>query len=191
MGVLYDNLIFVHVPKTGGNSIESILRQHGGKLLMHNEMNRHAYPEDTEMLMEEGSIRFAFVRNPWDQFVSLWSFFQQTNGELGDLPFDQFVEKWIKRGNLQYRYFHPAFCNWYTFVGRFEQLQDDWKRFLRLYNLSRRLPKDLPVTNTSIHKDYTIYYDDRLRDMVAKAEAGVINQFGYKFGSEHVDHHQE
>jgi len=190
MGVLCENLIFVHVPKTGGTSIEGVLREHNGKLLMHNELNRHAYPEDTQPLMGEGFIRFAFVRNPWDQFVSLWASLRQTDhAEWGRLSFEEFVKRWIEKGNLQYRYFHPSFSKWYSFVGRFERLQEDWKKFVDLY--AKWLPAKLPVKNISIHEDYQECYTDTLRDMVTEAEAGVINQFGYKFGSEHGNHHQE
>jgi hypothetical protein len=42
--------------------------------------------------------------------------------------------------------------------------------------------RDAPARNESQHGDYTQYYSDSLRDLVAECDGEIIGQHGYKFG---------
>jgi hypothetical protein len=73
-------------------------------------------------------------------------------------------------------------------VGRLEELRDDLLPMLasvgqsigdemRLY-----VEKESP-RNTSTHTQYTDYYSDALRDLVAERDAEIIGRHGYHFGA--------
>jgi hypothetical protein len=68
--------IFVHVPKTGGTSIESLLDLSGAK---HNTARqyRNFFPD-----VWKRYFSFAFVRNPWDRVLSFYMFRKQVR-QLG------------------------------------------------------------------------------------------------------------
>jgi hypothetical protein len=72
-------------------------------------------------------------------------------------------------------------------IGRMETLRDDLPRLLAdvgepvSANLRAHLA-EAPPTNTSVHGDYRDYYDDEVRDLVARHDALVIERFGYRFG---------
>jgi hypothetical protein len=72
-------------------------------------------------------------------------------------------------------------------VGRMESMRTDLPRLLgevgepvgsdMLDHIASAAP-----TNTSRHDDYTGYYDDDLRDLVARRDNTVIERYGYRFG---------
>jgi len=85
------NLVFLHVPKTAGTSMQTLLRLRGGKHIMDEDfdfekMNHIVFigsPDIDFMLRRtnidknwwKDSYKFAFVRNPWDRLVSCYHFF--------------------------------------------------------------------------------------------------------------------
>ena len=64
-------------------------------------------------------------------------------------------------------------------IARFERLDEDWARICE--RLGRDIP--LPELNVSAKSHYTEYYDDRLREIVARRNAPLIDRFGYRFGA--------
>jgi hypothetical protein len=63
--------IFVHVQKTGGNSVRTAL---GGDIF---DARKHFMARDLREIYGEAvwdsCFKFSFVRNPWDRLVSWWS----------------------------------------------------------------------------------------------------------------------
>jgi len=75
-----------------------------------------------------------------------------------------------------------------TFVGRFENLQDDFLTIMEQLSVKEvgklRLEFDSRERkNTSRHSHYSHYYDDELRDLVAEEERALIEKYDYKFDS--------
>jgi hypothetical protein len=72
-------------------------------------------------------------------------------------------------------------------TGRLEELRDDFLPMLESVGQSvseeMRLyvAKESPM-NTSTHTEYTEYYSEALRDLVAERDAEVITRHGYRFG---------
>jgi chondroitin 4-sulfotransferase 11 len=87
---LHRDLVFIHVPKTGGSSIEKLLglndplhffhAQPIPALMPHDRTPQHfTWRELVPYLSEEfaaTAFKFAFVRNPWDRFLSEFSWRQ-------------------------------------------------------------------------------------------------------------------
>jgi len=183
--------VFFHVPRTGGSSIES--------LDWWDEWTGHL-PSALEANCPGDYFSFAFVRNPWDRFVSLFHYFATmtpghrwypANAELAAQVqrFGSFADfchtfhGWAYRDNLHFR---PQ-CSWIAdgsgrtlvdFVGRFEQLQQDFASVCARLGVARL---KLPKLNGSGHRPYRDYYDDETNEIVAALSRRDIAAFGYDF----------
>jgi hypothetical protein len=82
------DIVFVHINKTGGSSIETALGlpfQHRTALELRSYLGERRWRE---------RFSFAFVRNPWDKVASHYAYRVTTNQTgLGDhhLPFNEWV----------------------------------------------------------------------------------------------------
>lgn len=186
--------IYFAVGKTGTTSIESYLNQlHDDK-----KINKHARPESvgTEKLSEY--FTFCFVRNPWDRLISMYKQFQKPNNLhlairkkhytiSNKYKFIDYVKK------LDEKFFQDHKQNRYylhngtplRFIGRFENLQEDFDTVCDLIKIKRG---NLKYKNKSVHqsrrKHYSEDYDDETRRIVAEGWAEDIEYFNYKFGKE-------
>lgn len=220
--------IFVHIPKVAGQSIEQFfLDLHGltwrrrDELLLKRNRNPRRGPERLAHLMAseyvacghispqdfERYYSFAFVRNPWDRLVSEYRY----RCAFSPMSFREFVRSACpepapfsdaKRHILpQYDFVHNQQGELLVdFVGRFENLQDDFNTVCQALNLPK---STLPRVNTAAQPrsligrlkqlagqgrgaekkgHYTEYYDDELRQIVADRYARSIQAFGYSFG---------
>ena len=201
-GLIIDDkrkLIFVHVPKTGGQSISAAL---GGKT--------SGIPTHTPLFARDNPeyFKFGFVRNPWDRLVSLYSFlcqkqFKKTDNfkqdEVRAAGFKRWLiehkfymqedylscgECWVVGGDdtkqlppMQRRsqMFWVQGCD---FIGCFENLAEDFRKACEMAGVKA---KNLPHKNTTQHKHYREYYDDTARGFVAHHFKPEIEQFGYTF----------
>ena len=184
--------VFFHVPRTGGSSVES--------LDWWDEWTGHFPKAD-----ETGDLRdyywFAFVRNPWDRFVSLYHYFAGmtpqhrwygANARIvadvrrsgGFADFCRGFHAWPQRNNF---HFWPQ-SKWIAdavgkplvdFVGRFERFQEDFGRVCRQVGADCT---ELPQHNASQHKPYREYYDEKTRQIVRELYRRDIRLFQYEFG---------
>lgn len=178
-----NNFVFVHIPKCGGRSIKKVFNF---KLHDHSGLSE---------LGTEGLFKFAFVRNPWDKFVSAYEYLKRGGIPCFDRPktltikkdypeFKDFVlakhvwEQWV--------FFQPQ-LNFITvdgsiktdFVGRFENFQNDFNFICDQIDHPR---VKLPHVNATKHVHYTEYYDDQLIKVIERNFSEDIDTFKYKFG---------
>ncbi len=85
-------LLFIHIPRTGGSSIENFFNFRPCAQ-MDNKSSRHLTLEECEEFCRiEDYFKFTIVRNPWDRLLSwfLWSYaeviYYQYISERGQLP---------------------------------------------------------------------------------------------------------
>ena len=75
--------IFIHIPKTGGSSIEIVLKEFINENCNIMGENTYFYPDikhytATELLNRYGEnkfndyLKFCVIRNPWDRLLSLY-----------------------------------------------------------------------------------------------------------------------
>ena len=195
-------VVFVHLRRTAGNSIEAALggiqlfdrwfrptdawdnRIHRGRSWHKRDRRGHRihataaeirtrYPREFDRY-----FRFTIVRNPWAQMASLY-------GRLHphDAPCAGFRD-WLRgftllRGTVP----QASLCDdagrcLVDFIGRFERLQEDFDTACDRAGLPRRV---LPRTNPGGGPALAAVYDDECRDRVAQLFAADIARFGYAF----------
>jgi len=199
-----DKFVFVHIPKTGGTSIESIFDKLAS---VRNVKYKHYTLRKYESLNDkiDQYYKFSFVRNPWDMTTSMFNYlwkkespwskeWRSINKDFCKLSF----KEWVTHSSFQAPTIRSVdinerhegcdgdFSSWLTsekytldFIGRFENLQQDFNTVCDKIGIPRQ---ELPHENKTNRKHYTEYYDDETRKIVAEKYARDIECFGYKFG---------
>jgi hypothetical protein len=191
--------IFIHIPKTGGTSIERAFninarteKDISNSLGNTYSENKHWKTADYETNFPElfdSYFKFMFIRNPWDRLVSRyeWQKFVLPESHanfqiIKERTFKEFVEQRAS----------PIFTKWsyvdlmhnksgkrvVDFVGRFENLQNDFDILCDKIKVQR---KELSNTNHIKRKHYSEYYDDKTREIVRLVYSKDIEYFGYNF----------
>ena len=191
--------IFIHIPKTGGTSIELTFKKRiKGS---HKHLTLFDYENELKSEIEKYFI-FSVIRNPWDKLVSYWKYRQGKPHAPVDGKLNEF-DKWLKfissldlnnlngktaRGNipdfrmgldLQFNSLLNKKNEINVNLIRFENFQEDFNTICDKIGIPKL---QLPHKNKSKHKHYTEYYDDETRSIVAEKYAKDIEYFGYEFG---------
>lgn len=134
-------------------------------------------------------FKFAFVRNPFDRFISYCAFMSRNNGQFEANPraFMRFIIR--DRPPLQHILFRPQFemlCDTdgrvaMDRIGHVETMQADYDSICARIGIPSA---ELGQVNASSHRHYAGYYDDELRDLVASMYARDLEVFGYRFESD-------
>ncbi len=201
-------MLFVHVPKTGGSTIDLIFDREVADGRKVASRQRHA-PLDRLLLAEPELAdywSFGFVRNPWARMVSWWSMvagvFEKVDagdpkalrkiqnhpkawlpeGEYRD-SFDAFVlegtERIAKVGRPQVHTLTGPQGTRVDFVGRVESFVDDLNVVRERLGLEPM--EKAPRRNRSSHGHYHDYYNETTRRKVAEVYADDIEAFGYEY----------
>jgi hypothetical protein len=192
--------LFVHIPKTAGNSIQSVLRDYSEDEIValrgeqdgierfglrnpKYNIKKHSTLADYKAALGEaqfdGLYKFTCVRNPWDRLVSYY--FRPTRDlmswnrkEFKKMILNVFsVADYLRLAEGE----EDPFGN-VDYVIRFENLVDDFRAVCAALGIS---PTTLPQYNRSSREHYAKYYDDELRELVRKRFAPEIERFGYTF----------
>lgn len=191
--------IFVHIPKTGGVSIERSLSPHIDYCLhIGAHKNIHEHREGLPRYDFDKFFKFCFVRNPWDRAFSLYSFWrnQKSSDKFYEwdskqvnvckrLKFKEFLLR-IKQGmptlcrrpHVKSQY---SFTKGVDFIGRFENIDEDYSKVRDALNLP---PLKLPHLNKSQHKHYSRAYDEESIQLVNDIYKKDIAEFNYFFEEE-------
>lgn len=198
--------VFVAIPKTGTHSVRQALRA----LLGPEDLEqvglfvdkRFPFPELAHIphghisaaqirpvLGEEafdGYFKFAFVRNPFDRFVSYCAFMSRDSGHFERAPraFMKYVIRELRP--FDHILFRPQ-CEFVAdasgrllmdYVGRNEAMQVSYDAICARLGVAGAT---LERVNASSHRPYATYYDDELVAMVAQLYRDDLALFGYRF----------
>jgi hypothetical protein len=195
--------IFVHIPKTAGNSVNRVF---GVGWEDHKDLQRYftELPRD----VFAGYFKFAIVRNPWDRLLSDYNY-QVKKGRArasklfvygadgAKRNFAQWVETaltapghyeasdWGGAVSPHIHRWSPQ-VDWISidgeprtdYVARLEHLPEDFGAIRRRLDLP---PVRLPHRNRRLHWHYSHYYDRATRELVAGYYARDIELFDYEF----------
>jgi hypothetical protein len=225
--------VFIHIPRNAGQSIERVflsllglewetrapllLRYNdrpelGPPSLAHLKANEYVrYKYLSQRLFDE-YYKFTFIRNPWDRAVSIYKYFHFNTR----FEFKSYLLNVLKNGLWQKKYWFVCPQSEFVcsedgrilvdFIGRFENLQEDFRRVCQETGLS---PIELPHTNVNViskpgpsirpkrlieyvkyelkgrsipvFKRYQDYYDDESKELIAELYKKDIDLFGYEF----------
>ena len=177
--------IFIHIPKTAGQSIENFFLNLVGltwetrdRLLLKYNENSKLGPERLAHLTTEEYLRcghinedkfssyfkFSFVRNPWERLVSEYHY-QKYDQRFS---FNEFVKYGFPKPDLSnaYRHIMPQYDFIYNqegkllvdFVGKFETLQRDFDEVCRILEI-----EDSVLPHANSHK--AKFRKGRIRDL--------------------------
>ena len=198
--------VFVPIPKTGTHAVRQALREHLGpddieqvglfvnKRFPYAEIAqiRHGHLSLREVRpyvgddVVDGYFSFAFVRNPYDRFVSYCAFMTRQHGAFDADPQGTMRKILFELRPMDHIHFRPQFEQLadangeveVDFVGRVESLQDDYDAACRRIGIPSR---PLDRVNSSRRGDYRQYYDDELRQGVEALYRRDLELFGYGF----------
>ncbi len=181
-------VIFVHINKTGGSSIERALG-----LPFQHRTAREIRAQIGERRWSQ-RFSFAFVRNPWDRVASHFHYRVQTKqAGLAERPIS--FADWVELAYYQHdpvyydqpKMFMPQF-DWVTddegriivdYIGRFERLTEDFARVCARIGHTA----ELPHLKRSGRGDYRTLYSAETAEIVARCFEKDIRAFGYTFDS--------
>jgi len=179
--------VFVHIPKSGGTSVKYALGHlQAERFVQHLARLKHVRARELSTLVPEVHsdewFTFAFVRNPFDQLRSYWTY-------KTEHPFHPHYAATVRAGGFegwvrsiaedpaeqQYSYTHGTDGEpLVDFVGRYETLADDFAAVVERIGCG---PVSLPHVNRS--SATSEMYPPGLRAFVATHWAADFEAFGY------------
>ena len=136
--------------------------------------------------MWAGYLKFGFVRNPFDRFISVCFFLNRKNSDFGENSLD-WMKSAITHPRFQQRVLvQPQYKQLISLsgevildiIGRYENLQDSMNSILTTLDLDT---VQLDLKNTSNHKYYQQHYDDELKELIAEFYQEDLQRFDYAF----------
>jgi hypothetical protein len=195
--------LFIHIPKTAGNSLTEILSKYSEDKLkiveyengvpkfnrvgVNNEeykTNKHSPPLTYKRGMPQeifdSLYKFSVIRNPWDRVISFYFSPHFNNKRIWNR--DSFL-KLINSVHVAEKYIclkkNPEKLDEdINKILQFEKINEELKVLCEMLNIPYT---PLPKNNTSNHEHYSKYLDDELREMISRKYKLEVEYFNYTF----------
>jgi hypothetical protein len=196
------NFLFIHIPKTGGNSLQNVLRDYSEDEVVSREphqdgserfelQNRRTGTTKHSTLMEYRQVlpadeyqrlfKFCCVRNPWDRAISFYFSPHRGVTTFERSTFIDFIKtippalNYLRESEEQGL---PEAVKNMNRIIRFERLHEDFQEVCAQLGLNC---SDLPHRNKSRRQDARAYYDEETRNIVGQLFEEEIEIFDYEF----------
>ncbi|HED6852195.1 TPA: sulfotransferase family 2 domain-containing protein, partial [Campylobacter coli] len=186
--------IFIHVPKAAGSSIERVIYQTDKWLVGHVKASDYVKFDKDKF---ESCFSFGFVRNPYDRVVSAYHYLKNDSSDpcdikwgrlhINNLTFEEFIlrlqdeefkEKILLKNHFSFQYKYLCDENMnilVNFVGKFEQLNSDFKKILNILHRE----DSLVHVNKSKHLNYRDYYNSQTYKIIREIYRYDFEIFDY------------
>ena len=201
--ILHDRkLIYIHVPKTGGRSVESAFSfEIQPRMPIDDPFGIHTVDKETEKHLPAALLRRSFpdafseyfkvgyVRNSWDLILSAYLWLKSgcnLRRDFKEWIMGDFVDTPVRERNI---FIKPCQLDWLTdeegniivdLVGRFENLTESFQKVCERIGASDVV---LPHLNQTEHGHYSRYYDTQTQKRIATLYRKDIDYFGFEFES--------
>jgi hypothetical protein len=178
-------LVFVHITRTGGTSIEAALA--GQDWWDISPETKHLSARQTRAQVGEEKwnnyLKFSVVRNPWDRVVSMFA----TGWWMGDsrLPdaeaeFEHFIENLAPHPNEIYSslMYSEIINEQLDMIMRYEALQEGFDKICKLVG---KAPRILGREESRERFHYSVYYNETTRSKVGELFSRDIEDYQYCF----------
>jgi hypothetical protein len=205
MIIVKNKFCFIHIPKTSGSSLTSILTPYIAK--EHRKLktrkedsgpgwqgtwhigHQHAFLNQYNVSKINGLDVITIVRNPYSRMISFYNNFN--TGQFSSFK-DFLLDKGPQLGFSNTLHQLPIVKNQFNIkIKWYKQESDAHINICKDYDL-KYIKKEIVVGQGNGMKtenllnynrnDYTEYYDDETREIVAEKYAKDIEYFGYEFG---------
>lgn len=199
------NFLYVHIPKTAGNAVQSILRHYSEDKIVcekawqdgverfqvrndRYQLEKHSTLSDYRCELGDAVFQKLFkcccVRNPWERAISFYFSPHRGNVRWDRNAFKDLVAEMTPASAFvtlrkPHARSQSPFAN-VDYVIRFERLDEDFRQLCDRVGIP---PAELPMRNKSMHEHFTRYYDAGLVDLVRDRFSDEITYFGYEFDS--------
>jgi chondroitin 4-sulfotransferase 11 len=199
-----NNLLWIRTPKCGSMSIVALFERCRGEKIRLPKEALGVYTSKTNRnfgIIDGGKVEqfkikypkfydssysFAVIRNPFDRVVSSYTYLKYQSLFSGSfekfvfMPFENMtgIVRWHSQP-LQAK--HLKCLTSIDKLVRFENLEKEISHLFKEFLL---VDIKLPHRNKSSHKHYTEYYNDKIRQEVARKWKQDIEAFGYEFGND-------
>lgn len=188
-------LAYISTAKVACTSIKTAMMRPYG--IDHNVHNAWSHIYLGHLAAEhQNFFTFSFVRNPFDRLVSGYRnkiLSRPGRVEFGtiatNITFAEFVTEVVKRPDcLINGHFQSQYAKLYQhgkllvdFLGRFENLAEDWLTIANRFEFDTQLPHRMISTNKmGVRKDYRAYYTEELVHLVYIRFRADVEAFGYQ-----------
>jgi hypothetical protein len=195
-----NRFFFIHIPKNAGGSVrQALIRNAGGKKPRGVYQHTPAVTVcDLNRSQWNSFLTFSFIRNPWERMWSIYKFNLERKGkgheDVGK-SFDEFLMRKKRTHNWAKTFPNPNTpiqrrpqTDWLLdengemivdFIGRFENLHDDFKRICSMVGIK---PPRLTRTHKTSHSvPYTKAYSKEGIEFVEEHFRTDIEMFEYAF----------
>lgn len=200
---LRHNFLFIHIPKTAGNSIQNILKNYSEDKIVclgphqdgierfevrsesykiHKHSTLAEYRDQLPGRVFNDLFKFTCVRNPWERVISFYFSPHRGMVQWNRDRFIGFLDEIpptgaYVSGDGKNDYGPEKFGN-IDYYMRFERLSDDFQKVCGRIGIPWT---PLPLRNKSNKMHYTAYYDKDLVEIVRNKYQEEITYFGYQF----------
>lgn len=189
---------FIHIPKTGGNSVTNWLQTNFNTTVTKGKQHATVFEAKDRLGLDDIGWTYCVVRNPWDWVVSWYEFRLMTNRYYLDLALKgtprhkqsrevcednlKRLESlgfigWAKKGKFKIQH------NWakdVDIIMKLDKIEEDFKFIQEKLNCFEPLPL-LNKTHSRKEKDYRKYYDNYTIDLVKEKCKIDIENYGFEF----------
>lgn len=204
---LQHKFLFVHIPKTGGNSVQKALEFYSedqitthqpfqdGKERFGIQNPNFAYHKHSTLKEYKALIpkeiyspltKFTVVRNPWERMISLYFSPHAGRESFDPVSFEKVVQEaksideFVDTTTRLEKIFgkNPLRTGEINHFLQFERLQEDFDLLCKTLKISTATLEKL---NASSKGDFRMYYDQKLKKLVQNKFKNEIDYFGYQF----------
>lgn len=172
-------LIFIHVPKTGGASTNTALKSAG--VLKQGYGFNHQTAKELDLSHDVPVI--ATVRNPYDRIWSIYEFFSKKRSDIPkNISFEKFVTDFEKTFYKKKPMFYT--CHDFLYVDgickateilKFENINDDYKELCKKYMFRN----DLKHLNINDSKTSCPGFTQEMKEIIDRIFHHDFVEFGY------------